>query len=275
MAVLNALSFDLEDWFCVTNLRHIVKQEEWHLQELRVVETTRRILDLLKRYRVEATFFVLGWIAEQAPDLIREIERQGHEIATHGYSHALLTEMEPGAFEEDLTRALAITRSLVYGKVVGYRAPTFSLTKDTLWATDILLKHGILYDSSIFPMSFMHDYDAIPGLSTGIFRFDNGLVEFPLSCARKFFFRVPCAGGCFFRALPYSFTKNLLKSINRKGYPVMFYLHPWELDSDQPKHRIPVIDSIRHYINLDKTYGKLERLIQDFRFTSTKKVLGL
>jgi polysaccharide deacetylase family protein (PEP-CTERM system associated) len=273
--MVNALSFDLEDWFCVSNLRLIIKQEEWDLQELRVIENTGRILSLLKKYKVEATFFVLGWIAEQVPELIREIERHGHEIATHGYSHKMLTEMGPEEFDDDMAQALAITRSIVTGNILGYRAPTFSLTKDTLWATDILLKHGIFYDSSIFPMSFVGAYDAISGISTGPFRFENGLVEFPLSCAEKFFLRIPCSGGCFFRALPYALTKHLLAGINRKGNPVMFYLHPWEIDPDQPKKHMPVIDSIRHYINLDKTYDRLERLVQDFRFTSAKKVLGL
>jgi polysaccharide deacetylase family protein (PEP-CTERM system associated) len=275
MNIINALSFDLEDWFCVSNLRLIIKQEGWHLQELRITENTMRILRLLKKYKIEATFFVLGWIAEQVPDLIREIESQGHEIAIHGYSHSMLTEMEPAAFDDDIARALAITRSLVTGNIIGYRAPTFSLTKDTLWATDILIKHGILYDSSIFPMSFVSAYDTIPGISSGLFRFENGLIEFPLSCARKLSLRIPCSGGCFFRALPYSFIKYLLEGINRKGDPFMFYLHPWEIDPDQPKQHMPFIDSIRHYINLDKTYGRLERLIQDFRFTSAKKVLGL
>ena len=273
--MLNALSFDLEDWFCVSNLRMIIKQEEWHLQEQRVVNNTRRILGLLKKHNVEATFFVLGWIAEQVPELVREIEGQGHEIATHGYSHKMLTEMEPKEFDNDMAQALTITRSIVTGKILGYRAPTFSLTNDTLWATDILLQHGIQYDSSIFPMSFMTTYDTIPGFSPAPFRFENGLLEFPLSCAEKFSLRIPCSGGCFFRALPYAITKNLLAGINSKGSPFMFYLHPWEIDPNQPKKRMPVIDSIRHYINLDKTYGRLERLIKDFRFTSAKKVLGL
>jgi polysaccharide deacetylase family protein (PEP-CTERM system associated) len=275
MNVVNALSFDLEDWFCVSNLRSIIKQEEWHLQELRIIESTVRILNLLKKYNVEATFFVLGWIAEHLPDLVREIESQGHEVATHGYSHKMLTEMNPAEFDDDMARALAITRSLVSGRILGYRAPTFSITKDTLWATDILLKHGIVYDSSIFPMSFMGAYSAIPGISTKPFRFENGLIEFPLGCARKASLRIPCSGGCFFRAFPYALTKNLLTGINKKGDPVMFYLHPWEVDPDQPKQHMACIDSIRHYINLDKTYGRLERLIQDFRFTSAKKVLGL
>jgi polysaccharide deacetylase family protein (PEP-CTERM system associated) len=273
--MINALSFDLEDWFCVSNLRTIIKQEEWHLQEQRVISNTRRILSLLKKYNVEATFFILGWIAEQFPDLVREIEGHGHEIATHGYSHKMLTEMEPAEFNDDLTRALTISKSIVSGKILGYRAPTFSLTKNTLWATDILLQHGIQYDSSIFPMSFMSAYDTIPGISMGPFRFENGLIEFPLSCAEKFSLRIPCSGGCFFRAMPYAITKHLLAGINRKGSPAMFYLHPWEVDPDQPKQHMPILDSIRHYINIDKTYGRLERLIQDFRFTSAKKVLGL
>jgi polysaccharide deacetylase family protein (PEP-CTERM system associated) len=273
--MINALSFDLEDWFCVNNLRMIIKQEAWHLQEQRIVENTRRILNLLARYNIQATFFVLGWIAEKSPELVREIDDQGHEIATHGYSHKMLTEMEPADFDNDIGHALAITKSLISSKIIGYRAPTFSLTEKTLWATDILLHHGIEYDSSIFPMSFMTAYDSIPGLSPWPFRFKNGLIEFPLSCAEKFSLRIPCSGGCFFRALPYSVTRNLLRGINKAGHPFMFYLHPWEVDPGQPRKRMPVVDSVRHYINLDKTYDRLERLIRDFRFTSTKKVLGI
>lgn len=273
--MINALSFDLEDWFCVSNLRTLIRQEDWHLQDLRVTENTMRILALLKKNNVQATFFVLGWIAEKVPDLVREIDDQGYEIATHGYSHKMLTEMEPTEFDNDLGQAIAITKSIIKSTIVGYRAPTFSLTKDTLWATDILLHHGIQYDSSIFPMSFMAAYDGIPGLSPWPFQFKNGLIEYPLSCAEKFSLRIPCSGGCFFRALPYTVTRSLLSEINRKGHPFMFYLHPWEVDPGQPKRRMPMIDSIRHYINLDKTYGRLERLIQDFMFTSTKKVLGI
>jgi len=275
MDITNALSFDLEDWFCVSNLRSVVKWEDWSLQELRVVENTNRILSLLERHNVEATFFVLGWIAERVPELIRKIAEYGHEIATHGYSHRLLTEMEPGEFDEDIARALTITRSLATGSVLGYRAPTFSLTNKTLWAVDILRKHGIVYDSSIFPISFIGASNDIPGLSARIFRFENGLIEFPLSCADKFSLHIPCSGGCFFRALPYSVTKRLLKDINKKGDPIMFYLHPWEVDPDQPRKRMAFIDSVRHYINIDKTYDRLERLIHDFRFTTAKKVLGL
>lgn len=273
--MVNALSFDLEDWFCVSNLRAIIRQEDWNLQEQRITENTMRILSLLKKYNVEATFFVLGWIAEKVPELIQEIDSLGHEIATHGYSHKMLTELKPSEFDNDIQLALSITKSIATHKILGYRAPTFSLTKDTMWATDILLQHGILYDSSIFPMSFMAAYKAMPGLSTRPFKFQNGLIEFPLSCAEIYSLRIPCSGGCFFRALPYAFTKNLLKGINRKGNPFMFYLHPWEVDPGQPKKNMPIIDSIRHYMNLDKTYGRLERLIQDFRFTSAKKVLGL
>jgi polysaccharide deacetylase family protein (PEP-CTERM system associated) len=273
--MVNALSFDLEDWFCVSNFRKVIKQEDWRLQDQRVVVNTRRILSLLKKYNVEATFFVLGWIAEQVPEVVREIYDQGHEIATHGYSHKMITEMESSEFNNDIGHALAVTRSIVADEILGYRAPTFSLTRDTLWATDILKKHGIRYDSSIFPMSFMKAYEGIPGISPWPFRFENGLIEFPLSCATKFSLRVPCSGGCFFRALPYAITKNLLAGINRKGNSFMFYLHPWEIDPGQPRRSIPIIDSIRHYINLDKTYDRLERLIQDFRFTSAKKVLGI
>ena len=163
--MINALSIDLEDWFCAYNLR--IKIEDWPTCELRVEANTRRILELLAKHDTRATFFVLGWIAERVPDLVREIEQRGHEIATHGYSHTVLTEMTPEAFEMDLCRALAVTQPCISQAILGFRAPSFSVTRKTLWALDILAKHGIKYDSSIFPISYHPDY-GIPDASLAI-----------------------------------------------------------------------------------------------------------
>jgi polysaccharide deacetylase family protein (PEP-CTERM system associated) len=272
--MLNAISIDLEDWFCVNNLRGAIRREDWDSQVSRVARNTRLLLHLLAMHRTEATFFVLGWVAERIPDLIEEIDREGHEIATHGYSHRLITEMTPEEFDADLQRALDVTRRCTKQEIVGFRAPSFTITSKTLWAADILVKHGIKYDSSVFPIGFHPDY-GIPGASLSVFPLRDGLVEFPLSCADYGRLRVPCSGGGYFRLLPYRVTRLLLRRCNSRGRPVMFYLHPWEIDHHQPRVDLPPLKKFRHYINLDRTFSRLDRLLRDFSFTSTRKVLGL
>jgi polysaccharide deacetylase family protein (PEP-CTERM system associated) len=272
--MLNAISIDLEDWFCVNNLRHAIRPEDWELQERRVGSSTRKLLHLLAMHRTKATFFVLGWIADRMPELIQEIDREGHEIATHGYSHRLITEMTPEEFEADLQRALEVTRKLTRQEIVGFRAPSFTITQKTLWAADVLARHGIKYDSSVFPIGFHPDY-GIPGASLSIFELREGLKEFPLSCAEVFGMRVPCSGGGYFRLLPYAVTRELLRRCNHQGRPAMFYLHPWEVDPLQPHVDLPLVKRFRHYVNLDRTFGRLDQLLRDFEFTTTRKVLGL
>lgn len=273
--MINALTFDLEDWFCVSNLSPFISRNEWDLQEQRAYHNTKRILSLLKRYDTRATFFILGWIAERLPELIRDIDSEGHEIATHGYSHRVLSEMTAEDFDRDIARSIEIIRPLIREDIIGFRAPTFSIRADTLWALNVLKKHGIIYDSSVFPISFIAGSKGIPNLTLAVFRHTNGIIEFPLSCAEVLFLRVPCSGGCFFRLFPYNLTRHLLRRVNRDGRPFIFYLHPWEIDPDQPRMKMPFIDSMRHYTNLDRTYGRLERLLQDFQFTSIRKVLGI
>lgn len=269
--MLNAISIDLEDWFCAYNLR--IKLEEWDRLELRVVENARRLLDLLAKHKTRATFFVLGWIAERQPDLVREIETAGHEIATHGYSHTLLTEMTPAAFEVDLQRALQATRACVRQEILGFRAPSFTVTSKTLWAIDLLAKQGLKYDSSIFPVSFHPDY-GMPDASLGIHSL-GCLTEVPLSCAEILGRKVPCSGGGYFRVYPYAVTRFLLKQCNRQGRPVIFYLHPWEVDPGQPRRKLSWSKGLRHYMNLDKTAQRLDRLLSEFEFTSIRQVLGI
>ncbi len=196
----NVFSVDLEDWFCAYNLNINIK--DWNKQELRVVQNTKKILSLLSKFNVKATFFVLGWIAEQVPDLIKEVESQGHEIATHGYSHTLLTQMTPDDFNEDLSKAMGIMNSIVDNKILGFRAPSFTITKKTLWALPILKEHGIIYDSSVYPIGFHPDY-GIPEADLKIHKF-NDILEAPLSVAEIFGKRIPCSGGAYFRIFPYA-----------------------------------------------------------------------
>jgi polysaccharide deacetylase family protein (PEP-CTERM system associated) len=272
--MLNALSIDLEDWFCVHNLEPVIKKDDWDKQELRVVANTKRILELLKQHSTPATFFVLGWIAERVPNLVQEIEYHGHEIATHGYSHTLLTAMTPESFDADLKKALTITKKCVNQEIIGFRAPSFTITNKTLWALDVLQQNGIRYDSSIFPISYHPDY-GIPNASLSIYKLTERLTEVPLSCAEILGKRLPCSGGGYFRLFPYRITKALFKRCNQQGRPVIFYLHPWEIDPGQPKVDLPWSKKFRHYHNLNKTYQRLDQLLTDFEFTSMRKVIGI
>lgn len=267
----NALTIDLEDWFCANNLRITI--DEWDRRDLRVVENTDRILDLLDRHSVQATFFVLGWIADRVPALVQEIEQRGHEIATHGYSHTLLTEVTPAEFEADLCRALEVTRRLVTQPLLGFRAPSFTITRKTLWALDILARHGIKYDSSIFPVRFHPDY-GMPDAALSIHRI-GPIIEVPMSVARILGRNIPCSGGGYFRVFPYAITRFLLQQCNREGRPAVFYLHPWEVDPGQPRVKLSFSKSFRHYMNLDKTLERLDHLLDDFEFAPVREVLGL
>ncbi len=266
----NALSIDLEDWFCAYNLR--IPLSEWDHKELRVVPNTHRILDLLDAHRMRATFFVLGWVAEHAPDLVREIERRGHEIATHGYSHTLLTEQTAAEFEADLCRALEVTRPLVAQPIRGFRAPSFTVTAKTLWALDVLARNGIQYDSSIFPIAFHPDY-GIPGAQLGVHRI-GAITEVPPSVARILGRNIPCCGGGYLRVFPYVITRYLLQRCNRERRPVVFYLHPWEVDPAQPRQKLSRSKTFRHYVNLDKTLARLDCLLSDFEFGPIREVIG-
>jgi polysaccharide deacetylase family protein (PEP-CTERM system associated) len=270
----NVMSVDLEDWFCVYNLSGLIPHADWDKCESRVERSTERLLDLFRRRRVEATFFVLGWVADRFPDLVREVERRGHEVATHGYSHRLLTFMQPEEFRADLMRSLESLSRMTTGEIRGFRAPSFTLTRKTLWAVDVLRECGIRYDSSVFPVRFHPDY----GITDGeLYPHDlaEGLTELPMSVAEVLGRRVPCCGGGYFRLYPYRVTRWLMRRCNAQQRPVIFYLHPWEVDPDQPRVRgLPWSKRFRHYNNLEKTEERLDRLLEDFAFTSAWKLIA-
>jgi polysaccharide deacetylase family protein (PEP-CTERM system associated) len=265
MAIINGLSFDVEDWFQVENLKGAIAADSWDRCDLRVVENTRRILRLLKRYDTRATFFILGWIAERCAGLVEEIAAAGHEIASHGYGHELIFRQNAAAFTLDLGKSKKIIETITGRPVRGYRAPSFSLTPETDWALDILRDQGFSYDSSVFPTSF-HDRYGFKGSSRFPFRHRNGLVELPLSTVKIRRFNLPAAGGGYFRLIPYLFFRRMGQSINREGKPLIFYLHPWELDPGQPRMPIRRDYRFRHYVNLDRTEPRLERLLKEFPF---------
>jgi polysaccharide deacetylase family protein (PEP-CTERM system associated) len=268
----HVMSIDLEDWFCVQNLNAVIPHSQWEQCESRVEASTLKLLDLFDRHKVEATFFVLGWVAERYPDLVREVERRGHEISSHGYSHKLITHMEREEFRIDLDRSLEVLAKIVSQPVVGFRAPSFSVTAKTLWATEILQAAGLRYDSSVFPVGFHPDY-GIPTAPLSPYHHENGLLELPMSCAEVAGRRIPCSGGGYFRIFPYALTRMLLRNCERAGRPVMFYLHPWEVDPGQP--RVAALKGqkrFRHYCNLERTMSRMETLLSEFSFGPVRRI---
>ena len=273
----NAISIDLEDWFCVHNLSKAIPREQWDRCELRVRETTGRLISLFERHKTKATFFVLGWIAERIPEVVKELEDRGHEIALHGYNHLLLTEISPDEFDADLARGLeAIERCGVQTRPVGFRAPSFTIVKRTKdWALPILEKYRFKYDSSVFPIGFHPDYGMVDAPLTP-YKITENLHEFPMSCLEVMGKRFPFSGGGYFRMFPYAYTKYCMRKVNAQGRPAVFYLHPWELDPDQPRVKnLSISQRLRHYRNLDQTEKRLESLLTDFQFTTVREVLGI
>ena len=273
--MINAISVDLEDWFCVYNLESLISKKDWDKYEYRLEKNAYRILSIFDNFHIKATFFVLGWIAEKSPELIKEIENRGHEIALHGYSHSLITKLTPSEFEKDLTKGLeAVKNSGIKQEIIGFRAPSFSITEKTIWALNILKKYNFKYDSSVFPVGFHPDY-GISDSPIFPYKISGDLFEFPLSVVKVFGMNIPFSGGGYFRLFPYFITKFLFKKVNKENRAVMFYFHPWELDRQQPKMKLPLIKKFRHYNNLNKTENRLQKLLQDFKFTTIKNVLQL
>ncbi|MBI47347.1 MAG: polysaccharide deacetylase family protein [Marinobacter sp.] len=274
-AIENALTIDVEDYFQVAALAEAVRREDWHSMEYRVEANTQRILSLLDRHKARATFFTLGWVAEKSPELVRLIRKEGHEIASHGYSHQLIYNQTPEVFREETRRSKAVLENITGEPITGYRAASYSITNESRWALDILAEEGFAWDSSIFPVH--HDRYGMPGtprwphtLTT-----DKGykLAEFPLSTLKLPGYTLPIAGGGYFRLFPYWFSRWGLGSINRQGEPFVFYLHPWEVDPGQPRLDVKWFSRFRHYNNLDVCEERLSKLLGHFRFTTMGNVL--
>lgn len=262
----NAFTIDLEEWFCSHNLQAVVRPDHWDTLPHRARDVTFRLLDLLEKHRTKATFFVLGWLADRQPDLVQEVYAAGHEIASHGYSHLLCWQHSPDSFDADLKKANAAIEACTDTCLSLFRAPAFSITKQTLWATDVLLANDIKADSSVFPLSWHPDY-GIPDAVLTPFRHPNGLLEIPMSVLEFAGKRLPVSGGAYFRMLPYKVYSALVNRLHRQGRPLVFYLHPWELDTEMP--RLPGLSSLagfRHYSNLGTVEMKLERLLAEFEF---------
>lgn len=271
----NAITVDIEDWFCVHNLEPFIPKSRWSELEYRAEINTTRVLDLFDRLGVKGTFFVLGWIANRSPALVKEIERRGHEIGLHTYSHQLLDRMDEASLAGEIEKGLqAIVKAGVTQKIIGFRAPSFSVKNNTLWALDVLQQYGFRYDSSVFPVGFHPDY-GMADVPLSPYEIKEGLLEVPLTVAVRMGRRIPCAGGAYFRFFPYPVTRSLLRSVNRDGRPIVFYIHPWELDASQPRVPLPFLKKIRQYHHIEKTEGRLIRLLADFEFTTIKDMLNL
>lgn len=275
---VNAFSIDVEDYFQVAALAPAISRESWPTREYRVERNTEVLLNLLAERGVRGTFFVLGWVAERSPGLVKRIAAAGHEIACHGFSHQLIYRQTQGEFREETTRAKRFLEDVIGEAVLGYRAASFSITRDSLWALDVLIDLGFEYDSSIFPIH--HDRYGIPGASPKIGRVvapsQRTLVEFPMSAARFFGVQVPVSGGGYFRLLPYWVTRAGLRQINGSaGRPFTFYLHPWEVDPQQPRVKVGLVSRFRHYNNLHRCEGRLRRVLSDFKFSTMRDVLRI
>ena len=273
--VLNAMTVDVEDYFQVSAFDSVVRRDDWASMPSRVVINTQRLLRLFDAHSVKGTFFVLGWVAERFPGLVREIAAAGHELASHGHGHRLVYELTPEEFQADVRKAKAVIEDAGGQQVRGYRAPSFSITDRSLWALDILLDEGHSYDASIFPVR--HDRYGIPDAPRHrheIRRVGGVLLEAPGSTVRVVGVNLPVAGGGYFRLLPYRWTRWGIARLNRaENQPAIFYVHPWEIDPDQPRLHASALSRFRHYRNLDKTEPRLNRLLRDFRFTSVSALL--
>lgn len=273
----NALTFDVEEYFHAEAFARVLRPEEWPTLESRVTRSTERLLDILDRDRVRATFFVLGWVAERHPALVREIASLGHEVACHGYGHRMIQHLTRPEFERDVTKAKRAIEDAVGKPVLGYRAPTFSIMRETLWSLDVLAEAGFRYDSSIFPV--VHDRYGIPDAPRFPHRLKGPgggeIAEFPLSTVQLLGRRLPVAGGGYFRLFPYSVTRRAITHINtREGQPAMVYLHPWEIDPEQPRLPVGPLTRFRHLVNVGKTEARLTRLLDDFAFAPAAEVLA-
>ena len=273
--VMNAMTVDVEDYFHVSVFDGIVPRSSWASMESRVRANTERLLAMFEEFDVRGTFFVLGWVAQRDPQLVRDIAERGHEIASHGYAHRLIYDQTPAAFREDVRRAKQLLEDAGGRVVAGFRAPSYSVTPRSLWALDILIEEGYRYDASIFPVR--HDRYGIPVSPREPFPIERSagvLMEVPGSTVRVGPLNLPIAGGGYFRILPYEWTRRGIARLNTvEEKAAVFYIHPWEIDPDQPRLQTGWLGRFRHYRNLEKTEDRLRALLSDFQFGTVAALL--
>lgn len=273
--VVNALSVDVEEWFQVGAFETCIDRADWDTLESRVEANTGRVLDLFAQAGVRGTFFTLGWVAARKPALIRRIVDAGHELASHGWDHKRVHRMGALEFGEDLKRARQTLEDAGGVAVTGYRAPSFSIDARTPWAHPILAEQGYAYSSSVAPVA--HDHYGWPDAPRFAFRplADDRLIELPVATVSVAVRRTVAGGGGFLRMLPYRFSRWALRSLNGEGRPAAIYFHPWEVDPDQPRvAHAPLRSRIRHYSRLHAMEGKVARLLSDFRWDRTDRVVA-
>jgi polysaccharide deacetylase family protein (PEP-CTERM system associated) len=274
-AVLNAMTVDVEDFFHVSAFESIISPEQWKDYQPRVEANTQRLLELFAKHNVKSTFFVLGWVAERYPQLIKDIHKQGHEIASHGYAHRRATEQTRAEFTADVKRSKDHLEDLLGEKLTGYRAPSFSIGYNNEWAFEVLAELGFSYSSSTYPVK--HDLYGTPDWPRFAYKRKEGITEIPIPTHRIFGRQTPIGGGGYFRLYPYQLTKFLVDSyLSKEKQPYSFYFHPWEIDDEQPRlNNAPLKSRFRHYVNLSKTYSKLELLLEDFSWGTMKDVYNI
>ncbi len=268
----NIVSVDVEDYFHAEIFSGIVDRAHWDSYSSRVEMNTRRLLDLFESLEVHATFFVLGWVAERFPALVREIAAGGHELACHSYWHRLIYKLDREEFRKDTRRAKDIIEQIAGRPIYGYRAPTYSVIDSSVWALDILSELGFTYDSSIFPIR--HDRYGMPDAPRAPFRFrttSGFMTEFPITTFRVAGHNLPVGGGGYLRLLPRVYTRVGLGQAQKEGVPAVVYIHPWEIDPEQPRLPVGFKSRIRHYANLSSTFDRLRSVLQQGNYTSFRE----
>lgn len=272
---LNAMTVDVEDYFHVSAFEKVIKPSDWDSLSIRVEDNTNRLLDLFQRKNVKCTFFTLGWVAKKCPDLIRRIVNDGHELASHGLSHKRATLMSRGEFRADLLDSKTILEQVSGAKVIGYRAPSFSVNETNTWVYEELQQAGFVYSSSTYPIQ--HDLYGVPDWPRFKHQRPEGIIEIPVPTINSRDTNIGIGGGGFFRLYPYWLSSRRIKRfLNEETQPYSFYFHPWEIDPQQPRVKGASMRSkIRHYINLSKMEGKLERLTNDFKWSTMKETYNI
>jgi polysaccharide deacetylase family protein (PEP-CTERM system associated) len=273
MTIKNAMTVDVEDYFQVSAFEKVIDRNDWDKIACRIPRNMEKILALFEKHHTRATFFTLGWVAERFPEVVKAIVDGGHEVASHGWSHIRVPNASPSEFFEDVDRTRKLLQDVSGQPVIGYRAASYSVTKQTLWVYENLARAGYLYSSSIFPIK--HDLYGIPDAPRSPFVVsESRITEIPLTTVSFNGKNLPCSGGGWFRLMPYRLFKSGLKRVNQKDHlPGIFYFHPWEVDPDQPRQKnIPAKTAFRHYLNLQRMENRLERLLEDFQWDSMEKV---
>lgn len=273
---MNVLTVDVEEYFQVEAFSQYIEKKDWERYPWRVDGPTNRLLEILAMHRVKGTFFVLGWVAERNPELVKKIFAEGHEIASHGYDHTMVTKMAPEEFRNDIRKSKQILEDIVNAAVLGYRAPTFSIMKKTAWVYPILLEEGFRYSSSVFPV--WHDRYGWPEFGDEPRRMASGetgdLWEVPLSVDFIGPVKVPFGGGGYLRWYPFFLTRRFLRNLAKNGKPVLVYIHPWELDPQQPDLPAPFLRRVRHRLGISKMEGKVTELFRSLSFGTVAHFLN-